>query len=172
MPRITSIDSLIFRKKTITPVSKEEGYRSEFYAMDTPGAIDYYYLRYYRNGVLQNRPQDITLAYNGAFRGSADTDGLEFIRPIRQSLNPEKLFALKDTMRVEMRTVTADGYLFWELLKSQLQNAGLFATPPANVPTNIRNTSATGPSAVGYFFVSPVRTRMAVVSAENLRGGD
>ena len=172
MPRTTSLDSLIFRKKTITPVSKEEGYRSEFYAVDTPGAVDYYYLRYYRNGVLQNRPQDISLAYDGAFRGSANTDGLTFIRPIRQSLNPEKLFALNDTMRVEMRTLTAEGYLFWELLRSQLQNAGLFATPPANVPTNIRNATAGGPKAVGFFFVSPVRTRTAIVSKETLRGGD
>ncbi|MBO0932772.1 DUF4249 domain-containing protein [Fibrella aquatilis] len=172
MPRTTSIDSLIFRKKTITPVSKEEGYRSEFYATDPAGAIDYYYLRYYRNGVLQNRPQDISLAYDGAFRGSANTDGLMFIRPIRQSLNPEKLFALNDTMRIEMRTMTAEGYLFWELLRAQLQNAGLFATPPANVPSNIRNTNAAGPAAVGFFLVSPVRTRTAIVGKETLRGGD
>ena len=169
MTRIPPIDSLTFTKEKVTPVSTEEGYRAQFYATDLPGAADYYYMRVYRNGQLQNRPQDIELAYNGAFRGGADTDGLVFIRPIRQSLNPENLFALNDTVRIELRTLTVDGYAFWELLLRQLQNAGLFATPPSNVPTNIRNQKADGPAAVGYFMVSPVRTRTAVVSAENLR---
>ncbi|HEX9958598.1 MAG TPA: DUF4249 domain-containing protein [Fibrella sp.] len=169
MPRIPPIDSLTFVKEKLNPLSSEEGYRAQFYATDLAGAVDYYYIRFYRNGQLQNRPQDIELAYDGAFRGSANTDGLMFIRPIRQSINPEKLFALNDSVRVELRTLTIDGYAFWELLRRQLQNAGLFATPPANVPSNIRNQKADGPAAVGYFMVSPVRTRTAVVSAENLR---
>lgn len=169
MPRIPRIDSLTFVKDKINPVSSEEGYRAQFYATDLAGAVDYYYIRFYRNGQIQARPQDIVLAYDGAFRGSANTDGLVFIRPIRRSINPEKLYAMNDSVRVELRTVTADGYLFWELLKAQLQNAGLFATPPSNVPTNIRNQKTSGPAAVGFFFVSPVRTRTAVVAAENLR---
>ncbi|MEZ0611043.1 DUF4249 domain-containing protein [Fibrella sp. WM1] len=170
MPRIPSIDSLTFSKQKINPVSSETGYRAEFYATDIAGAADYYYIRYYRNGQLQNRPQDIILAYNGAFRGSADTDGLQFIRPIRQSANPEKLYALNDSVRIEMRAITLEGYTFWELLKAQLQNAGLFATPPANVPSNIRNVRTNGPAAVGFFLVSPVRTRRATVTKEFLRG--
>ena len=28
-------------------------------------------------------------------------------------------------------------YAFWELVRAQLQNAGLFAVPPANVPTDL-----------------------------------
>ncbi|MEZ0486015.1 DUF4249 domain-containing protein [Fibrella aquatica] len=170
MPRIPNIDSLTFTKEKVNPISSEEGYQAQFYATDLPGAVDYYYIRFYRNGELQNRPQDITIAYNGAFRGSANTDGLMFIRPIRQSINPENLYDLNDTVRVELRSIGFDGYLFWELLTAQLQNTGLFATPPSNVPTNIRNQKEGGPAAVGFFMVSPVRTRTAVVSAENLRG--
>lgn len=170
MPRVPRIDSLTFTKEKITPIATEEGYRGQFYATDLPGAVDYYYVRFYRNEKLQNRPSDITLAYDGAFRGSSNTDGLMFIRPIRRSINPEKFFALNDTVRVELRSLTADGYLFWELLRGQLQNTGLFAQPPSNVPTNIRNQNTAGPAAVGYFMVSPVRTRTSVVSAENLRG--
>ncbi len=169
MPRIPNIDSLTFTKEKITPLSSEEGYKAQFYATDLAGSADYYYIRFYRNGQLQNRPQDISLAYDGAFRGSANTDGLMFIRPIRESINPEKLFALNDSVRVELRALTIDGYAFWELLRRQLQNAGLFATPPSNVPTNIRNQKTGGQAAVGYFMVSPVRTHTTVVSAENLR---
>ncbi len=170
MPRIPPIDSLTFTKEKISPVSTTEGYRAQFFANDLPGAVDFYYARFYRNGKLQNRPQDITLAYDGAFRGSANTDGLMFIRPIRRSINPDSLYALADSVRVELRTVTVEGYAFWELLRAQLQNAGLFATPPANVPSNIRNRNANGPTAVGFFLASPVRTRTATVSAPNLRG--
>lgn len=170
MPRIPAIDSLTFSKQKINPVSSETGYRAEFYATDLAGATDYYYIRYYRNGKLQNRPQDIILSYDGAFRGSANTDGLQFVRPIRQAINPEKLYALNDTVRMELRTVTVEGYTFWELLKAQLQNAGLFATPPANVPTNLRNLRTGGPAAVGFFLASPVRTRTATVTRAYLRG--
>lgn len=169
MPRVPRIDSLTFTKEKISPVSSEEGYQAEFYATDLPGAADHYYIRFYRNGKLQNRPDDITLAYDGAFGRSANTDGLMFIRPIRQSINPENFYDLNDTVRVELRSITADGYLFWELLRGQLENTGLFATPPSNVPTNIRNQNTAGPAAAGYFLVSPVRTRTAIVTAENLR---
>ncbi|RYF62130.1 MAG: DUF4249 domain-containing protein [Cytophagaceae bacterium] len=171
MPRVPRIDSVTFTKEKITPLSSEEGYRAEFFANDLAGAVDYYYIRFYRNSQLQVRPQDIVLAYNGAFRGSADTDGLMFIRPIRRSINPEKLYALNDSVRVELRSITFEGYTFWELLKAQLQNAGLFATPPSNVPSNIRNLKTGGTPAVGFFLVSPVRTRTTVVSPENLRNG-
>ncbi|ARK10086.1 DUF4249 domain-containing protein [Fibrivirga algicola] len=170
MARVPKIDSLTFTKEPVSPVSTETGYRAQFYANDLPGAVDYYYIRFYRNGTLQSRPQDIVLAYDGAFRGSANTDGLMFIRPIRRSVNPDKFYAMNDSVRVELRSITVDAYLFWELLRGQLQNTGLFATPPSNVPSNIRNQTTDGKAAVGYFMVSPVRTRTAVVSAANLRG--
>ncbi len=170
MPRTPTIDSLTFTKTQINPVSTEMGYRAQFYATDIAGAVDYYYIRFYRNNKIQVRAQDIILAFNGAFRGGANTDGLMFIRPIRQSVNPEKLYALGDSVRVEMRSITVDGYAYWAGLKAQLQNAGLFAAPPANVPTNVRNRNATGKTAVGFFLVSPVRTRTATVTPENLRG--
>jgi hypothetical protein len=169
MPRITKIDSILFKRDNVTPVSSTTGWRGEFWATDTPGATDYYYIRFFRNGKLQNRPGDIELCIDGAFRGSANTDGLVFIRPIRQDINPENLYALNDTVRVEMRTLQPEGYAFWELLRAQLFNAGLFATPPVNVPSNLRNVRANGPAAVGFFMVSPVQSRTVTVTKEFLR---
>lgn len=169
MPRTPPIDSLLFTKEKISPISAEEGYQAQFYATDIAGAPDYYYIRFYRNGQLQVRPQDITIAYDGAFRGGSNADGLSFIRPIRQAINPDSLYDMNDTVRVEMRTLSVEGAAFWELLTTQLQNAGLFATPPTNVPTNIFNQRSGGPAAVGFFLVSPVRTRTATVATENLR---
>ncbi len=171
MPRIPTVDGLHFTIERTSGLGggDETGYQSEFSATDLPGETDYYYLRYYRNGVLQNRPQDINLSRDGAFLESDNTDGLPFTKEVRQSLNPDKLFVLGDTMRVEMRSLTPEGYLFWQSLLAQTQNAGLFATPPANVPSNIRNVSGSEPVAVGFFLVSPVRTATAVVNVQTIR---
>lgn len=169
VPKIPPIDSIIFTQQKVTPVSSTTGYRGEFFATDLAGQTDYYYIRFFRNSKLQNRPQDVVLALDGAFRGSADTDGLPFIRPIRRSINVENLYALNDTVRVEMRSLPAEGYAFWELLRAQLQNAGLFATPPTNVPTNIQNRRTGGPEPVGFFLVTPTRSRTVIVNKESLR---
>ena len=167
--RVPPIDSLIFRKEKINPLSSEYGYQAEFYATDLPGAADYYRVRYFRNGQLQNRPQDLIVAYDGAFNASGDTDGFVFIRPIRQSVNPENFFAMGDTVNVEVQSITPEAFYFFLQLREQITNGGLFATPPANVPTNILNRVSTGKKATGFFIASAVRTRMARVATENIR---
>lgn len=169
MNRVPPIDSLVFRKQRLNPLSNTEGYQAEFYARDLAGAPDYYRIKYYRNGTLQNRPADLITSQDGSFRGTADTDGLQFIRPIRQSINPDSLFALNDVVRVELRSVSPAGFEFLQAVRTQLTNGGLFATPPASLPTNVLNTRSAGPVATGYFMASAIRTRTATVAAENIR---
>ena len=167
--RVPTIDSLIFRKEKINPLSTEEGYQAEFYATDLVGGADYYRVQYYRNGQLQNRPQDLIVSYDGSFNASGDTDGFVFIRPIRQSINPEKFFALGDTVRVEVQSITPESFYFFQQLSTQITNGGLFASPPANVPTNIINRNATGKKATGFFVASGIRSRTTRVVPENVR---
>lgn len=169
MNRITTVDSIVFVKKKLNPFSKTEGYRAEFYARDVPGAVDYYRVRFFRNGELQNTSRNITITKDGAFRGNADTDGLMFILPIRRSINPDSLYALNDVVRVEVQSLTPEAFDFWDQLRTQITNGGLFATPPANVPTNIINADPNGRKATGFFVTSAVRSRTATVSPENLR---
>jgi hypothetical protein len=169
MNRVPTVDSLVFRREKLNPISNQEGYRAEFYANDFPGAMDYYRIRYYRNDTLQNRTRDIRVVQNAAFQGSADTDGLLFIRPLRQAVNPDSLYKLNDRVRVEIQSLTPDAFSFWQLLRTELGNGGLFATPPANVPTNIINVNPNGRKATGFFQVSAVRSRQAQVVAEYIR---
>lgn len=169
MNRVPTVDSIVFRKQKINPLSSTEGYQAEFYARDFPGATDYYRVRYYRNGQLQNRPRDIITLEDASFPGSADTDGLVFIRPFRRSVNPDSLYQLNDTLKVEVMSLTADAFEFWQQFSQQITNGGLFATPPANVPTNITNTRANGPKATGFFLASAIRSRTARVASENVR---
>jgi hypothetical protein len=169
MNRVPVIDSLIFRKEKLNPLSSTEGYQAEFFARDLPGATDYYRIRYFRNGTLQNRPRDIITLKDASFSGSADTDGLIFIRPFRQSINPDSLYALNDSVKVEVQSLTEEAFDFWQQLSAQITNGGLFATPPANVPTNVINTNTNGRKATGFFIATAIRTRVARVAKENLR---
>ncbi|GAB2570803.1 DUF4249 domain-containing protein [Spirosoma areae] len=170
MNRVPLVDSLIFVKRKITPISTTEGYRGEFYARDISGAADYYRVKFFRNGELQNKPGNIIISQDGVFRSNASVaDGLVFIVPIRQAINPDSLYKLNDVVKVEVHSLTPEAYDFWEQVQSQITNGGLFATPPNNVPTNITNLNASGRKATGFFITSAVRSRSATVSEANIR---
>lgn len=171
--RVPPIDSLIFVKRKLNPISKNEGYRAEFYATDIAGGADYYRIRFFRNGTLQNKPANIITTQDGGFRSTTGvTDGLLFIAPIRRSINPDSLYALNDKVNVELQSLTLDAFNFWQQFRTQITNGGLFASPPANVPTNIINTNATGRKATGFFVTSAVRSLSATVAQPNLRVRD
>ncbi|GAB3987770.1 hypothetical protein GCM10028807_08980 [Spirosoma daeguense] len=168
--RVPKVDSLVFVKRKLNPLSKNEGYRGEFYSTDIAGGTDYYRVRFYRNGELQNKARNIILSEDGAFQGASQvTDGLLFIAPIRLSINPDSLYAQNDNVKVELHSISHEAFTFWNLLRGQITNGGLFATPPANVPTNVINTNANGRKATGFFITSAVRSITATVAAPNLR---
>lgn len=169
MNRVPTVDSIIFRKEKINPLSATEGYQAEFFARDLRGATDYYRVRYYRNGKAANRPQNIITLKDASFPGSANTDGLVFIRPFRQSVNPDSLYALNDSVKVEVQSLTPEAFDFWQQFSQQITNGGLFATPPANVPTNIINANVNGRKATGFFLATAIRSRAVRVVAENVR---
>ncbi len=169
MNRVPTVDSIIFRKEKINPLSSAVGYQAEFFARDFPGATDYYRIRYARNDTVQNRPRDIITLKDASFPGSADTDGLVFIRPFRQSINPDSLYALNDLVRVEVQSLPLEAFTFWQQFSRQLSNGGLFAQPPANLPTNLTNVNPMGRKATGFFVASGTRSRSARVTAEHIR---
>ena len=171
--RVPAIDSLIFVKRKLTVLSKNEGYRAEFYATDIPNEADYYRIRFFRNGELQNKPGNIITSQDGGFRSSTGvTDGLMFIVPIRRSINPDSLYALNDKVTVELQSLPLEAFNFWQQLRTQITNGGLFASPPANVPTNIINTNAAGRQATGFFITSAVRSFSATAAPPYLRTRD
>ncbi|SOD96827.1 DUF4249 domain-containing protein [Spirosoma fluviale] len=170
MNRVPPIDSIIFVKRKLNPFSSTEGYRAELYATDIAGATDYYRIRFSRNGELQNKPDNIITSQDGGFRGAGNvTDGLVFIAPIRRSINPDSLYNLNDVVKVEVQSITLADFDFWQVLRAQITNGGLFATPSVNLPTNIINTRANGRKATGFFITSAVRSKTVSVSEANIR---
>ncbi len=170
MNRVPAIDSLIFSKQKLNPLSTTEGYQAEFYARDMPGAADYYRIRFFRNGELQNKPNNIIISQDGVFRiNGSVSDGLTFIVPIRRAINPDSLYALNDAVKVELHSISSEAFDFWEQVQNQITNNGLFAAPSSNVSTNIMNTKTNGRKATGFFITSAVRSLSATVSEATIR---
>ncbi|OJJ19141.1 hypothetical protein BKI52_20210 [marine bacterium AO1-C] len=159
LSRVPPIDSLVFTKAEEAdggPGSVSTGYQAEFFATDIPGVGDFYRIKTYQNGVLMNKPSDLT-----SFQ-DLNVDGLPFILPVRLSINPTNEdndgFKQGDMVKVELLSISEEAFLFFDQLETQTNNGGLFADPIANVPTNISNVNPSGPKAVGFFYASGVST--------------
>ena len=152
---VPQIDSMNYELKKGDNPSGPKAYYASFFARDIKGRPDYYWIKSFQDGSLLS-PQDVNLSIDGAIGGPGG-DGLPFIVPVRQSINPGKGFNLGDTCAVEVHTISADLYFFFLEVQTQTRNGGLFATPPANVSTNIKNVNpASVVKAVGFFNIAMV----------------
>ncbi len=119
----------------------EEGYYVTYNGPELPGTGDYYRFKVFRNDTLLNKPENLS------FTDDRFVDG-NYIEDIQRNFDP---FKSGDEIRVETWSITEDAYLFYNELRQQIQNGGLFANPPANVRTNIINKNSNERKAVGWF---------------------
>ncbi|THH37718.1 DUF4249 domain-containing protein [Neolewinella litorea] len=162
--RVPDIDSLVvnFQEEQL---GQEAGLYAELYARDFPGTGDVYLTRTYYNDTLLLRPFELNLIYDGTFDAGSRTDGLVFISPIRQSINPRDdsgaFLPLQpgDELRVELWSVSQAAYFFLGVARDQLQNGsnGIFQIPVANAPGNVFNLETEGP-VLGLFNIAAVST--------------
>jgi hypothetical protein len=143
-PEIDSLRAEFRKKEGFT----DEGYYVLYYGDELPGVGDYYRFKVFRNGQLLNKPEDLIITDDQFVDGNY-IDGLEI---------NEDPFEKNDMIRVEASSLPADYYFFLNELAGQINNGGLFSTPPANVRTNVRNVnSSSDKAAVGYFAGYTVR---------------
>lgn len=175
MKRVPPVDSIAYeyKERTIGPDDKpKKGYIAEFYANDPTGQGDCYWIRHSRNGKIFNKADEITIAYDGAFSPGSSSDGLLFILPIRQSItsgNTLDLYAEKDTLKVDLFSVSLEAYYFLFQVRQESTNQGLFATAPANIPTNVKNVKENGKKALGFFGVSAVSSLQTIIDPKKAR---
>ncbi len=172
MNRVMPIDSLVTAFEPAS-LGSPEGYYAEVFARDFPGAGDTYWIKTFKNGEFLNKAREISIVFDASFTAGGQVDGVTFITPIRQSVNrfpdldmesPDNTdvapWAIGDSIRVEIHSLNAPAFYFLEesLTQMTLGDAGLFAEPPANVPSNILPVNATedADQAVGFFNVSAV----------------
>ncbi len=153
-------------------LGQPEGYYAQFFGRDQPGLGDTYWIKAYKNGIYLNKPFEINIAYDAGPAAGSEVDGLIFITPIREAINPitdededdEAPYAIGDSIRVEIHSLTPEAFTYLERARIQmtLGDAALFAEPPANIPTNI-SSSEDGENPQGFFVVSEVSSLEVVV---------
>lgn len=140
---VTSIDSLEYQVNIDEKDDpKEDGkfYEVLMYAKEPQETDDYYLFKFFRNDslVLYN-PSDI-------YFFDDKTLGEEI-----NGIPSPVFFALGDTARVELYSLSRTGYVFYNDLSNLINNdGGMFSPPPANSRTNLSN------GALGFFQVSSV----------------
>ncbi len=171
MGRVPVIDSVTLTFEPETAI-QPDSYIAEFWATEVPGSGDTYWIKAFKNGVLLNKPEEINIAFDAGFSAGGNFDGVTFITPKRRGVNPNDVDENKksispyqpgDSLNVEIHSLTVEAFNYMNEVIIQTNRPGgfseLFASPIANVSTNIFNVNKSGPSAVGFFTVSAISTR-------------
>ena len=166
--RVPVIDSITF---TFVPKTAffPDSYVAEFYAVDPPGKGDTYWIKAWKNDTLLLRPSEINVAFDGGFSEGGNIDGVNFITPIRQAINPnvtdaagnlKSPYVVGDSVYVEIHSITRQAFDFLNQVAIQTDRPGgfseLFAAPASNVGTNLSNANPQGKKAIGFFNVSVI----------------
>ncbi len=169
MNRVPAVDSVVFTYREDGDAFREQGWYGEFVATDLVGAGDAYWIKSYKNDTLLLRPFEINLAVDAGFSTGGTIDGVVFIQPIQDAVNPlnDDLDAIipyepGDSLYVEIHSLTIDAYNFMSQLAIQTQRDGgfdeIFAEPLENLPTNLERVSGnSNEPVVGFFSVSSVK---------------
>ncbi len=179
MNRVPLVDSITFRfekKNFILP----DSYWAEFWSRDLPGIGDTYWIKSYKNGQFLNNPDEINIAFDAGFSEGGNIDGLLFIPPIRDLINPFDQdedddflspFSDGDEVVVEIFSINRDAFIFLNETALQINRPGgfgeLFATPLSNVPTNITSSNPEE-TVVGFFNVSAVSINSKVLNVNEV----
>ena len=170
MNRVPTVDSIVVRQESTDPFWPDNAIIAQFYASDFAGSGDAYWIRAYKNGQYLNKPNEINIAFDAGFSRGGDVDGLIFIQPLREGINPQdedededilSPYAIGDSVFVELYSITNEAFDYLSGVRLQTDRPGgfgeLFATPPANIRNNIKNVNPNAKDqALGYFAVSAV----------------
>lgn len=168
MGRVPAIDSITFRMEEGNQFI-DDFYLAEFWAFDPAEPGDTYWIKTFKNGQLLNKPSDLNLAYDAGFTRGGNFTGAYFIAPIRTAINPFDQdendrflspYVVGDSVYVEIHSLSEASFDFLTQVVIQTDRPGgfseLFATPLANVPSNVANVNAAGKKVVGFFNVASV----------------
>ncbi len=169
MNRVPNIDSVTFRFEEEN-LFLPDSYFAEFWSRDPLGTGDTYWIKSYKNGIFLNQPNEINIAFDAGFSEGGNVDGLIFIPPVRDAINPfvedendefMSPFEDGDSVYVEIHSISNEAFDFLNEVRTQTDRPGgfaeLFATPLSNVSSNIEyiGEGSSGP-VLGFFSVSAV----------------
>ncbi|MDW3193239.1 MAG: DUF4249 domain-containing protein [Cytophagales bacterium] len=145
VPRIVTIDSLIFRQDE--ELSDDNANLLETFnfpvswAQDPPDIRNYYRWRIFRNDTLFSAPNDLELLDDSAINGNFFPNEFRSFR-----------YEFGDTLTMEMQTLSEDAFDFLTLLKNQTTLLGTASgTLPATISGNLRNRTDPDQIVLGFF---------------------
>lgn len=124
---------------------------------------DYYWLRTFRNDTLFSGSGDINLCIDGTggIVTNAPVDSIAFTPPA--TFIGFKTYKLNDVCKVEIHSISRETYFFFFQAQTQINNAGLFATTPENIKTNISTPDGAKVRAIGWFSMASAVTKSKLV---------
>lgn len=182
MNRVPEVDSISFRFEEGNEFFPD-AYFAGVFARDFQGPGDTYWIKAWKNGEYLNLPGEINIAYDAGGSPGATVDGIPFIQPIRDGINPFDQdenddflppYEPGDSVYVEIHSLNYDSYIFLNEVAIQTNRPGgfaeLFAQPLANVSTNIQvaNEMPNATKAIGFFTVSAVSSAGRKLDPNNL----
>ncbi|MEL7221881.1 MAG: DUF4249 domain-containing protein [Bacteroidota bacterium] len=172
---VATVDSIGYEFRE-DDIRGPDGIYAQFYARDLVGIGNTYWIKTYKNGQFLNKPSEMNLCYDGTFDAGSGTDGIVFIPPIREFINPvpdeledgeeeQAPYAIGDNIRVEVHSISNEAHRFLTIALEQMTNGdnGIFALPVANSPSNIQAVEADAPAALGFFNIAAVSALEVVV---------
>lgn len=179
MNRVPEIDSITFRYEEGNSFFPESFF-AQFYAVDPVGPGDTYWIKAYKNGFYLNKPGEINVAYDAGFSAGSVVDGITFVQPIRDGINPFEQdendeflspYAPGDSVYVEIHSISNFAYIYLTQVLVQIDRPGgfaeLFATPLSNVITNVVDVTNNQP-IIGFFNVAAVSSEAAWLDPDDL----
>lgn len=173
--RVPQIDSITWSRERLIFGDIDSIWVTQFWAVDLPGLGDAYWVRALRNGVVNNNPSRINIAFDGAPGRGSKADNIAFTLPLRASITPggfagppntDDFLEVGESVGVNLYGISVEFAEYLNILREQLNNGGIFATLPANLPSNIINKNQDGSKALGWFEVCNVAADSAVISWE------
>lgn len=179
--RVPEIDSITWQKEEQILGDEDSIWVAQFWSTDLEGLGDAYWIRTFRNGIRNNDPGNIILAYDAAPGRGTDADAIPFTLPIRTSITPggpggppsdEETLQIGESVGVSLKSISIEFAEYLTVLDEQLNSGGLFAPIPSNLPTNIINDNEGGKEALGWFAVCNTRKDSATITTERFNNRD
>lgn len=146
----------------------DESITCNFFSRDLIGGGDTYWIKTFKNDQFLNQPLEINVAFDAGFSAGSEIDGLVFITPIRDAMNPvpdpiesgEKFpspWAVGDEVRVEIHSIDLAAFFYLNIVRDQLLNSlnGIFAEPLINTSGNVVDLDGEE-EVLGMFVVSAI----------------
>lgn len=125
----------------------------ELYANDRVGQGDFYWIKTFRNDSFSNSINQLNVSADMG-NTSNGQDGKLFIYPVRYNQVNDFFRSYKtgETVRLEIHSINAVVFAWFNLVVNENRNGGLFATPPANIFSNVFSFNPNKKVAVGGCF--------------------